>query len=203
MFAKLFTFIAASTMFLGSISTSLSRSSSSFDNWRGISSLSGFDAFYGSDDFSGSFYNTIIIEQQQEVVCHSESIEIIQQRLLVLQETAKRIITEQICEVETQTIVFQQFHASISSFSSDLSRKSGRSVGYDSGISSHYGDLVSSNGSLSNHDLGFSGHDLGRQYINVHGSNWNWMSSPASVGAAQSAAQRAAKSSSNPSSHIS
>ena len=105
-----------------------------------------------------------------------------------------RIITEQICEVETQTIVFQQFQASISSFSSDLSRKSGRSVGYDSGISGHYGDLVSSNGSLSNHDLGFSGHDLGRQYINVHGSNWNWMSSPASVGAAHSAAQRAAKS---------
>lgn len=107
-----------------------------------------------------------------------------------------RIITEQICEVETQTIVFQQFSASINSFSSDLSRQSGRSVGYDSGISSHYGDLISSNGSLSNYDLGFSGHDLGRRYIKVKGSNWNWKSSPASVGAAYSAAQSAAHSSS-------
>ena len=63
-----------------------------FVKWGGISSLSGFDNFYGSDYFSGSPYSTTIIEQQQEVVCHSESIEIIQQRLLVLQETAKRSV---------------------------------------------------------------------------------------------------------------
>ncbi|KAF8798973.1 hypothetical protein BYT27DRAFT_7264504 [Phlegmacium glaucopus] len=192
MFAKLFTFITVSAMVLGAVSTPVKRSgSSSFDNWGGISSLSGFDNFYGSDDFSGSSFSTTVIEQQQELVCHSESVEIIQQRLLVLQEYAKRIVTEQICEVETQTIVFQQFTASISSFSSDLSRQSGRSVGYDSGIASHYGDLQSSDGSLTNYDLGFSGHDLGNNYASVQGSNWDSQSSPFSVGAALSAAKSA------------
>jgi len=197
MFAKLFTFIAASAMVLSVVSTPVSlQSDSSFDNWGGISSLSGFDNFYGSDDFNGSSFNTTVIEQTQELVCHSESVEIIQQRLLVLQEMAKRIITEQICEVETQTIVFEQFTASLSSFSSDLLRKSGRSVGYDSGIASYYGDIQSSDGSLSNDDLGFSGHDLGSNYVSVQGSNWNPQSSPASVGAAYSAASSAAQSSS-------
>jgi hypothetical protein len=192
MFAKIFTFIAASSMVLGVISTPVKRhSSSSFNNWGGISSLSGFDNFYGSDNFSGSSFSTTVVEQQQELVCHSESVEIIQQRLLVLQEYAKRIITEQICEVETQTIVFQQFSSSFSSFGSDLSRHSGRSVGYDSAIAGHFGDLQSSDGSLTNYNLGFSGHDLGNSYVSVSGSNWNSQSSPSSVGAASSAAQSA------------
>lgn len=106
-----------------------------------------------------------------------------------------RIITEQICEVETQIIVFEQFSASISSFSSDLLRQSGRSIGYDSEISSYYGSLVNSDGSLSSGNLGFSGQDLGRQYASVQGSNWNSQTSPSSVGAAYSAARSAAQSS--------
>lgn len=195
MFAKLFTFIAASAMVLGAVSGPVARSMS-FDNWRGMSSLSGFDNFYGSNDYSGSSFSTTVIEEKEEIVCHTETIEIIQQRLLILQEMAKRIITEQICEVETQVIVLEQFHSSISSFSSDLLRKSGRSVGYDSGIASHYGDIQDSNGSLSSNDLGFSGHNLGQQYVAVGGSNWNSHSSPSSVGAAYSAALSAAGSSS-------
>ncbi|KAF9483506.1 hypothetical protein BDN70DRAFT_786285, partial [Pholiota conissans] len=167
-------------------------SSHSFDNWMGISSLSGFDNFYGSDNFSGEISKTVIVKEEKEVVCHSESIEIIQQRLLVLQEMAKRIITEQICEVETQTIVFEQFSSSMSSFSSDLRRQSSRGVGYDSSIASHFGSIVdSSSGDLSTSDLGFSGHDVGNNYVSPSGSNWNWGSSPASVGAAFSAAQSA------------
>lgn len=74
-------------------------------------------------------------------------------------------------------------------------RQSGRAVGYDSGISSHYGDIVSSDGSLSNNDLGFSGSDLGSNYASVGGSNWNSQSSPMSVGAAYNAASYAASSS--------
>jgi len=63
----------------------------SFNNWMGISSLSGFDNFYGSDNFSGHMSSSqIIVEHEQQLVCHSESVEIIQQRLLVLQEMAKR-----------------------------------------------------------------------------------------------------------------
>lgn len=73
-------------------------------------------------------------------------------------------------------------------------RQSGHAVGYDSGIAGHYGDIVSSNGSLSNNDLGFTGYNLGSQYANVTGSNWNSSSSPASVGAAYSAALNASQS---------
>jgi len=163
----------------------------SFDNWGGYSSFNGFDNFYGSDNFVGHFSETQVVEQQSELVCHTESVVIIQQRLLVLQEMAKRIITEQICEVETQTVVFEQFHASLGSFSGDLRRKSGRSVGYDSGIASHFSDIESSDSELSTNDFGFSGHDLGSNYAIPSGSNWDASTSPASVGAAFSAAKSA------------
>jgi hypothetical protein len=39
-----------------------------------------------------------------------------------------RIITEQICETETQTIVFEQYYASLGGFSHDLTRNSNRHV---------------------------------------------------------------------------
>ncbi|KAF9475647.1 hypothetical protein BDN70DRAFT_228337 [Pholiota conissans] len=163
----------------------------SFDNFHGISSFHGFDNFFGSDNFVGSFSTTEVSETSSELVCHSESIVIIQQRLLVLQEMAKRIITEQICEVETQTVVFEQFHASLGLFSSDLRRTSGRHVGFDSGITSHFSSIEASDSSLSTDDFGFTGHDLGSNYIVPSGSNWNPESSPASVGAAFSAAKSA------------
>jgi len=198
MFAKLTsTVILASTLLAGvsakpvPYTRDIVARDMSFDNWGGISSLANFDNFYGESNFCGTIQSQTIVEQQSEVVCHSESIEIIQQRLLVLQEMAKRIITEQICEVETQTIVFQQITASFSSFSSDLSRSSGRSVGYDSGIAGHFGSLMNSDGSLSSNDLGFSGQSLGSQTVVPSGNNWNGSSSPASVGAAFSAAQQA------------
>ncbi|PPQ91696.1 hypothetical protein CVT25_012909 [Psilocybe cyanescens] len=197
MFAKLFKIAVASAVAVSVMATPLPKSSKlvarsmSFNNWGGFSSLDGFDNFYGSDNFSGHISSQTVIEQQEEVVCHSESIEIIQQRLLVLQEMAKRIITEQICEVETQTIVFEQFSSSLSDFSGDLSRSSGRHVGYDSNISNHFGDIQNSDGSLSNSDLGFSGSDCGSSTIVPSGSNWNDQSSPSSVGNAFNAAKLA------------
>ena len=62
----------------------------SFDNYGGFSSLHGFDNFFGVDNFVGHISEQTVVEQSSELVCHSESIEIIQQRLLVLQEMAKR-----------------------------------------------------------------------------------------------------------------
>jgi len=200
MFAKLFKIAAAATMVASVMATPLPSqestdlvvrgSSHSFDNWHGISSLSGFDNFYGSDNFSGEISKTVVVKEK-EVVCHSESVEIIQQRLLVIQEMAKRIITEQICEVETQTIVFEQFYSSMSSFSDDIMHKSSRSAGYDSSIAGHFGSIVSSSGSLSSSNLGFSGSSVGSNYVVPSGSNWNSKTSPSSVGSAYSAAQAA------------
>ncbi|KAF7348739.1 Amidohydro-rel domain-containing protein [Mycena venus] len=163
----------------------------SFNNWGGISSLDNFDNFYGSDDFAHTRnFNQVVVKQDSELVCHSEQVVIIQQRLAVLQEMAKKIITEQICEVETQTIVFQQYYASLGGFSHDLTRSSNRHVGYDNSIVQHYGDFYNSDGSLSNYDFGFSGHDIGSNYY-VPTNNWNQDSSPSSVGSAYQAAQAA------------
>jgi len=164
----------------------------SFNDWGGISSLSNFDNFYGSNDFAHlhDFHQTVV-KQDSSLVCHSEQVVIIQQRLAVLQELAKRVITEQICEVETQTIVFQQYYASLGGFSHDLTRGSNRQVGYDYNVVSHYGDFYNSDGSLSNYNFGFNGSDIGSNYYVPTGSNWNQYSSPSSVGSAYQAAQAA------------
>ncbi|KDR82767.1 hypothetical protein GALMADRAFT_206540 [Galerina marginata CBS 339.88] len=198
MFAKLFkTVVVASALVAGvaarphTLNRLTARGDISFDNWGGISSFSGFDDFYGSDNFIGEVSSQTVVEQDQELVCHSESIEIIQQRLLVLQEMAKRIITEQVCEVETQTVVFEQFHASLGLFSHDLRRTSGHHAGFDSSITDHFSDVVAVDGSLSTDDFGFSGHDVGSHTVVVGGSNWVDSTSPASVGAAYSAARGA------------
>ncbi|KAJ7196044.1 hypothetical protein GGX14DRAFT_473993 [Mycena pura] len=103
---------------------------------------------------------------------------------------AKKIITEQICEVETQTVVFQQYYASLGGFSHDLTRSSGRSAGYDNSIVSHYGDFYNSDGSLSTYDYGFSGSDIGSSYY-VPSSNWDESTSPSSVSSAYQASQAA------------
>lgn len=165
----------------------------SFNNYGGSSDMSNFDNFYGSSNFDNSHFSekSITIVKQKEVVCHSESVEIIQQRLLVLQEMAKRIISEQVCEVETQTVVFEQFYSSLHGFSRDLRRDSGRSVGYDSNIASHYGSIESSDGSLSSNDFGFSGSDLGSSYVSPSGNNYNGQKSFNSVANAYKAARTA------------
>ncbi|KAF4617588.1 hypothetical protein D9613_005920 [Agrocybe pediades] len=163
----------------------------SFNHWGGISSLDGFDNFYGVENFGGYVSSQVLVKQEKELVCHRQSIEIVQQRLLVLQEMAKRIITEQVCEVETQTIAFEQFHFSLGLFRGDLLHRSGRHVGYDSGIVSHFHDFFEADGSLSTRDFGFSGHDLGKQTIVVGGSNWDDRFSPVTVYYAQNLARTA------------
>ncbi|KAJ7240837.1 hypothetical protein B0H12DRAFT_49876 [Mycena haematopus] len=196
MFAKFSALFVAAALVNGVMSAPTSKSGAlaargqSFDNWGGISSFSGFDNFYGSSDFAHHNFKQVVVDQGSDLVCHSEQVTIVQQRLAVLQEMAKKIITEQICEVETQTVVFQQYYASLGGFSGDLTRSSGRHAGYDSSIVSHFGDFYNSDGSLSTYDYGFSGSDIGSSYY-VPSSNWDQDSSPSSVGSAYQAAQGA------------
>jgi hypothetical protein len=76
----------------------------SFDNWGGISSLSGFDNFYGSDDFAHFHnFNQVVVKQDSELVCHSEQVTIIQQRLAVLQEMAKKFVRPFIPKTSSHT----------------------------------------------------------------------------------------------------
>ncbi|KAF8071979.1 hypothetical protein FPV67DRAFT_1483366 [Lyophyllum atratum] len=144
----------------------------SFNNWGGFNSLNNFDNFHGADNFDGSRFEQVVVKQEHELVCRTQRIEIIQQRLVVLQEMAKRIITEQICEVETQTIVFEQWHSGLHGFSRDLRRHTGHQVGFDRRICGHFSEIFGSDGSFSNHDFGFTGHDIGRETIVVGGHDW-------------------------------
>lgn len=54
--------------------------------------MAGFDDFYGRDNFVGYCSNYGFVKQDKEVVCHSEAVKIVQQRLLVIQELAKRSV---------------------------------------------------------------------------------------------------------------
>ncbi|KAJ7284959.1 hypothetical protein C8J57DRAFT_1432212 [Mycena rebaudengoi] len=158
----------------------MSSSHTSFNRWRGISSLDNFDDFFGDDDFDGFRRRNQVIVRDHDLVCHSRRVAIIQQRLAVLQEMTKRIITEQICDVETQTIVFEQHHSSLGRFQNDLRRHSGFRVGFDRNIESHFRDFFDSDGSFTTHDFGFRGRDIGRETIVIK-DNWDDERSPQSV----------------------
>jgi len=201
MFAKAFLSVATllAVAAPGAVATpvpSTSLAARTFDGYSGFNhfggSLSNFDDFFGADNFCG-FHNTQVLVEEKTVVCHTEEIEIIQQRLVVLQEFAKRIITEQICEVETQTVVWEQFISGFETFSGDLRRVHGsdRHIGFDDSVASHFGSLVNEDGSLTTNDLGFKGSDVGSHLVGVGGSNWNDAISPFTVGSAFNAAQGA------------
>ncbi|KAF8501334.1 hypothetical protein BU17DRAFT_58889 [Hysterangium stoloniferum] len=142
--------------------------------------MSHFDDFYGSDDFSGVSQTLV---KKKEIVCHSQSIEIIQQQLAVIREYYKKIITEQICEVEVQTIVHSQFVSGCEGFSSDIRRvsKNDRDVSYDSNIASQITKIHDSNNECVTEDLGWKGTIVGDNAVSYSGDNWNEDSSPSSV----------------------
>lgn len=108
-----------------------------------------------------------------------------------------RVLLEQVCEVEVQTIVVQQASSVISSFSNDVSRESNRSAAYDSQISGLLSQIYNSDGSLNNNDLGFKGYQVGNSSVVVSGDNWNDSTSPDSVKKAKDLAKKAANSTSS------
>jgi len=162
-----------------------------FDN-SGISSLSNFDNFFGSGNFNGDQNQQIII-QEETIQCQQIDVTLIQQRLTVLRELVKKVIVEQICQVEVQTLVLEQFQSGIESFSQDVRHKSSRIASYDSSITTLFSQLQNSVGSLSTGDLGFSGTNAGNSSIIANGTNWNNQTSPASVGAIYNASVIASK----------
>jgi len=152
--------------------------------------MDNFDNFWGVGNFDGSRYNQILVKDH-ELVCHPQKIEIIQQRLTVIREFVKKIITETICDVETQVVVFEQFHSGLGSFKGDLRRVSSRHVGYDRDIVSHYSNIIGQDGSVSTDDWGFSGADVGKSTVVVDGCNWDDSKSYLSVNSAYLGSRRA------------
>jgi hypothetical protein len=174
-----------------------SNSNKSLNNYAGLQSMSGFDDFRGSGNFDGSQNAQVIVIQEKQVVCHTERVEIIQQKLVILQEMAKKIITEQVCEVETQTIILEQFSSSFGSFQGDIGRSSGRQVGYDSNVANKISQITNDDGSLSTSDLGIKGSDVGNSTVVPSGNNWDDATGPDRVQKALGAAKGASNSTSN------
>ena len=103
-----------------------------------------------------------------------------------------RIILSQVCEVEVQTLILNQFTSGFNVFDLDLRHLSGRNIGFDLGVANRFGSLFNADGSLSNFDLGFNGLDIGKNLFSVSGFNWNDFTSPVSVGNAQALSLAAA-----------
>jgi len=180
-----------------SASQSSSESFEGFSGWGGFHSLDNFDNFYGKDNFCGfsdassTIVTSTVTSTESEVVCQSVSVDIIQQQLAVIREYVKKIITTQICEVETQTVVFSQFQSGLYGFGEDIRHVSNRHVGFDSHISGFIGHIHDENGDCLTSDLGFSGTDVGTSFVAPSGFNWVASSSPSSVSSAYGACQSA------------
>jgi len=169
----------------------------SFNNWNNISALQGFDDFNGQSNFAGQNNQQKIVIQEVQTKCETVKIELVQQKLAILQELAKRIITEQVCDVQTQTIVLAQHNGALQVFSDTIQRKTvAKQVGFDQTVAQKISTIVNSDGSLSTSDAGFSGSDVGQNTVVPVGNNWNDTSSPDLVKAALDAATSAASSNS-------
>jgi hypothetical protein len=96
--------------------------------------------------------------------------------------------------VETQVIVFNQFHNSFGNFRYDIDRRSGRrNIGYDRDIVSHYDKFFQDDGKVSFDDFGFKGRDVGKNSVFVDGFNWDDSKSSDSVRLAFEASESARK----------
>ncbi|KAJ7637735.1 hypothetical protein DFH06DRAFT_651911 [Mycena polygramma] len=170
----------------------------SFSNWNNISALQGFDDFNGQDNFDGGKNDQTVVVKQVQTKCETVKVEIVQQKLAILQELVKRIITEQICDVQTQTIVLEQHNGALKVFRDDIQRKTvARQVGFDESIAQKITQVVNTDGTLSVNDNGFSGSDVGKNTVVPVGNNWDNSTSPALVQAALDAARSAINSTSS------
>ncbi|KAJ6494800.1 hypothetical protein C8R47DRAFT_1176404 [Mycena vitilis] len=160
----------------------------------------GFDDFNGQDNFDGGKNDQTVVVKEVQTKCETVKIEIVQQKLAILQELVKRIITEQICDVQTQTIVLEQHNGSVASCH-DLQHQAetlqGTQIGFDESIAQKITQVVNTDGTLSVNDNGFSGSDVGKNTVVPVGNNWDNSTSPTLVQAALDAARSAINSTSS------
>jgi hypothetical protein len=62
----------------------------SFNNYMGLQSMSNFDDFFGQGNFDSSQNVQTVIVQEKQVVCQTQAIEVVQQKIVVLMEVMKR-----------------------------------------------------------------------------------------------------------------
>jgi len=156
--------------------TSVDNSTSGF-NSSILNNVSQFNG--GQDNFNGLKNGQKIVIKEVSTQCKDIKVEIVQQKLAILQELAKKIITEQICDVQTQTIVLAQHNGALEVFRDDIQRKTvARQVGFDEQITSKFNQIVNADGSLTESDNGFTGQDVGQNTVVPVGNNWNNATSP-------------------------
>jgi len=164
----------------------------SLANVTSIPSLAGFENFFGPGNFNGNQNQKTII-QKKTVQCQQQDVTLIQQRLTVLREMVKKVVIQQVCEVEVQTTVLEQFKSGVESFTQDVRHVTTRQISFDESITTLFSQIQDSLGNLSDHDLGFQGSNVGNSSVIATGSNWNDQTSPASLGAVYNATVKASK----------
>jgi hypothetical protein len=163
----------------------------SFNNFGGSSRLNGFDQFLGAGNFYGGFNQVIVVQEQ--IVCDAVDIIVIQQKLAVILEVAKQFLIEEVCDVQAQIIIFQQFFGRAQDFGRGLRQRAGGPPGYDKAVAGLIGNIVGQDGSRQRNNLGFNGWDIGKQQVRLGRGldGWDNQSSPAQARAALEAARRA------------
>ncbi|KAJ2922408.1 hypothetical protein H1R20_g14673, partial [Candolleomyces eurysporus] len=147
-----------------------------------------FDFFGGVNNFDGSL-NQILV-QQAGGACQAQQINLVQQQLAIIQEFTKQIFLQELCEVELQTVVLQQFLGGFDLFGRDLQRLNGRVPGFDAGVAGQLEQLLL-NGSVNIVDFGIKGSSIGNTLVVPGGSNWDGVNSLQSVLIAEAAAKAA------------
>jgi hypothetical protein len=152
-----------------------------FNGYGGFQSINGFDDFFGAENFIGNKNEKIFLPDQGS--CRSSNnIGNIQQQLFVFQELIKKLILEEICEVEVQIIIIQQFTGGFQAFEQDLFRSNGQEPGFDREIAK-FGSQLSfdAEGKFNIQDFGFNGGDIGKNIIIIINDNYDSDSSPQSI----------------------
>jgi hypothetical protein len=152
-----------------------------FNGWGGFQSLNGFDDFFGVDNFIGIKNQIIILPGHEQFFCKSSNVGHIQQQLFIFQELIKKLILEEICEVEVQIILLQQFTGGFDIFFNDLNRFGGKNPGFDKEIAKFGPQLFDFDGKFKIQDFGFKGHDIGKNIIIINGGNFKSDISPPSI----------------------
>ncbi|KAH8831910.1 hypothetical protein DL96DRAFT_1589392 [Flagelloscypha sp. PMI_526] len=145
----------------------------SLNGWGGYKSLEKFDDWYGGANNFDGHKNEVKVLEQEQVVCRALDARIVQQKLAILQEMAKRVLSEQVCEVETQTIILHQHNAAWENWVKDVHHWSGKPIGYDKEVAKKYKDIVKEDGwELEDKDHEFNGYDIGKNKVIPKGNNW-------------------------------
>jgi hypothetical protein len=143
-----------------------------FNNYGGRQQSGNFDNFFGHGNFVGRFNQEIIVEER--IVCDQVDLRVIQQKLAVILENAKRILIEEVCDFETQIIIHEQFFGRHKDFGKDLRHGYGRRAGYDRDVADRYRDIYESNGDRKRTDMGFDGWNIGKKQVRLGQSGAGW-----------------------------